>query len=175
MSPCLGAGGDAPRPGKCRRAQACGITSGDFSGEPLCLLFPLSRLELYSGRFVIAAEQGRYIAASTCEGHAIRGFRRDVQSEVILEERLGPLLELLLGESGLHFQFEHRSTPSLPIAWRRIYFQCPSAHARVPPIARAICQDSRQYHSGSVSIPPRRFHDLSRLLTVLTTSEQVKG
>jgi len=37
-----------------------------------------------------------------------------------------------------------------------------------------ICQDSRQYRCALVSIPPRRFHDLSRLLTVLPTSEQLK-
>src|SRR5215813_10085646 len=86
--------------------------SGDCSGELLCLFFPLSRLELYPGRFLISAERGCYIAASACEGHAIGGFRRDVQSQVILEERLGSLLELLLGKSGRHFQFEHRSTPS---------------------------------------------------------------
>src|SRR5262249_62168944 len=92
----------------------CGAPSGDFSAEPLGLLFPLSRLELSPGRLLIVAEHGCYVAASPCEGHAIGGFRRNVQSEVILEERLGPLLELLLGESGLHFQFEHRSTPTLP-------------------------------------------------------------
>src|SRR5262249_49695029 len=37
-------------------------TSGDFSGELLCLLFPLSCLELYPGCLSIAAEHGRYIA-----------------------------------------------------------------------------------------------------------------
>src|SRR5215467_9431634 len=37
-----------------------------------------------------------------------------------------------------------------------------------------ICQDSRQYRCALVSIPPRRFHDLSRLLTVLPTSEHLK-
>src|SRR5215467_8516093 len=115
--------------------KACGIISGNCSGELLCLFFPLSRLELYPGRFLISAERGCYIAASACEGHAVGGFRRDVQSQVILEERLGPLLELLLGKSGLHVQFEHRSTPAFPSLGEGC-FQCPSAHARVPAIAR---------------------------------------
>jgi hypothetical protein len=47
------------------------------------------------------------------------------------------LLELLLGESGLHFQLERRSTPRpFPSFGGRVCFQCPSADARVPAIAR---------------------------------------